>query len=59
LVVLASLTIARVMAKVVEVAVGEGGQALKLSLPVLTKFTLENAPRGRAAQALMGFIDPG
>src|SRR5208337_5147911 len=57
--VLASLTIARVMAKVVEVAVGDHGQALKLSLPVLTKFTLENAPRGRATQALMGFIDLG
>jgi hypothetical protein len=59
LVVLASLTIARVLAKVVEVAVGGHGQALKLFLPVLPKFTLENVPRGRATQALMGFIDLG
>src|SRR5260370_37930760 len=53
----AALTIARVAAQIVQMPVGNRGQALKLSLAVLTKFALENPPRGRTAQALMGFID--
>jgi hypothetical protein len=37
--------------------IGDPGQALELSLAVLPKFAFENAPCGRAAQALMGFTD--
>src|SRR5882724_2648386 len=58
LIVLALLAIARVSAQVVQMPVGDRGQALELCLAVLLKFPLQNAPRGRSAQALVGFIDP-
>src|SRR5882724_10927403 len=54
LIVLALLAIAQV----VQMPVGDRGQALELCLAVLLKFPLQNAPRGRSAQALVGFIDP-
>ena len=51
--------VARGAAKVVEVAVGQLGQSLKLRLAVDLELAFENMPRGRAAQALMRLVDRG
>ena len=49
--------VARAMAQVVEMAVGELGQPLKLRLAVNLKLSLQNMPRGRAAEPFVRFVD--
>jgi hypothetical protein len=49
--------VARALAQVVEVAVGQRCQPLELSLAVDLELSLENMPRGRAAEPLVRLID--
>jgi len=51
--------IARRATQVVEVAVGQSCQPLKLRLAVNLKLSLENMPRGRTAESLVRLVDGG
>jgi hypothetical protein len=51
--------VARALAQVVEVAVGEPGQPLELRLAVDLELALEDVPRGRTAEPLVGLVDRG
>ena len=51
--------IARAVAQVVEMAVGEPGQPLELTLAVNLELSLENMARARAAESLVRLVDCG
>ncbi len=55
----AAQAVTRAAAQVVEVAVGELGQALELGLAVDLKLSPQDVPRGRAAEPVVGRIDRG
>ena len=54
-----SLAIARAGPQVVEMAVGNLRQTLELALAVDLELALQNGPRGRPGERLMGLIDGG
>jgi hypothetical protein len=52
-------TVARALAQVVEVAVGQLRQPLELRLAVNLELALEDVPRGRTAELLVCLVDRG
>ena len=51
--------VARTLAQVVEVAVGDPRQPLELGLAVDLELALEDVPRGRPAEPVVGLVDRG
>src|SRR5208283_4390815 len=58
-VVQATFPVALLVAQVVQVSHGEGGQPLVLRFTVVLVLALENPPGGRSAQGFVGLIDGG